>query len=109
MLDWHKSNLPITRLKEQASHCEVGCSQAKKARSTSNKNAGVFCDGILHELLIADADTKVRNLATNLQDIALLDGHPVKYLSMRGLVQNLGNGARMIVQKHGHQSGLLIS
>ena len=31
-----------------------------------------------------DADTNVRNMATDLQDTALLDGHPVKYLSRRG-------------------------
>ena len=37
-----------------------------------------------------DADTNVRNMATDLQDIALLDGHPVKYLSSRGTVQNFG-------------------
>ena len=44
----------------------------------------------------------VRNMATDLQDTALLVGHPVKYLSRRGLVQNLGVGVGMIVQKHGH-------
>ena len=35
-----------------------------------------------------DADTNVRSMATDFQDIALLDGHPVKYPSRRGLVQN---------------------
>ena len=54
-----------------------------------------------HELLAMDADTNVRNMATDLQDISLLDIHPVKYLSRRSLVQN-GVGS-----KHGHQSGLL--
>ena len=46
---------------------------------------------LLHELLATVADTNVRNMATDLQDIALLDGHPVKYLSRRSLVQNLGD------------------
>ena len=35
-----------------------------------------------------DAATNVSNMATDLQDTALLDGHPVKYLRRRGLVQN---------------------
>ena len=34
-----------------------------------------------------DADINVSNMATDPQDTALLDGHPVKYLSRRGLVQ----------------------
>ena len=55
-----------------------------------------------------DADTNVRNMATDLQHNALLDGHPVKYLSRRGLILNLGDGVGMIVQKHGHLLGLLI-
>ena len=31
------------------------------------------CCGILHELLAMDADTNVRNMASDLQDTALLD------------------------------------
>ena len=40
-------------------------------------NAGIFCENanILQELLAMDADINVRNMATDLQDIALLDGH----------------------------------
>ena len=45
--------------------------------------------------------TNVRSMATDLQDIALLDGHRVKYLRRRSLVQN-GDGT-----KHGYQSGVL--
>ena len=70
------------------------------------KNAGVFCEecyGIIHELLAMDADTNVRNMAADLQDITLLIGHPVKCLSRRGLDHDLGDGVGMIVQKHGHQ------
>ena len=52
-----------------------------------------------------DADCNVRNMATDPQDTALLDGHPVKYLSRSSLVQNLGGGDGMIVQKYRHQSG----
>ena len=63
--------------------------------------------GSLHEFLATYAGTNVRNMATHLQDIALLDGHPVKYISRRGLVDNLGDGVEMTIQKHGHQSGLL--
>ena len=47
------------------------------------------CCGIPHELLATGADTDVRNMAADLQNIALLDGHPVNYLSRRSLVQNL--------------------
>ena len=38
----------------------------------SVKNAVAF-----FKLLAMDADTNVRNIATNLQDKALLNGHPV--------------------------------
>ena len=34
--------------------------------------------------------TLMSETSTDLQNIALLDGHPVKCLSRRGLVQNLG-------------------
>ena len=57
------------------------------------KNARVFCEkccGIIYELLSTYAATNFRKMATYFQDIALLDGHPIKYLSTRGLVQNLG-------------------
>ena len=47
----------------------------------SVKNAVAF----FYELLATDADTNVRNLATDLQDTALLDGHPVKHHRRRGL------------------------
>ena len=63
------------------------------------KNAGVFseeCCGILHELLETGTDTNVRYIAMDLRDIALLDRHPVKYLSRRGLIQNLMDGFGMI-------------
>ena len=43
--------------------------------------------------LTTDAKTNVRNMATDLHNTALLDGHPVKYISRIGLVQNLGDGA----------------
>ena len=40
--------------------------------------------------------TLMTNMATDLQDIALLDVRPVKYFNRRGLVRNLGDGVGMI-------------
>ena len=54
-----------------------------------------------------DADTNVRNMATDLQVTTLLDGHPMKYRSKRDQVQKLEGGIGMIVQKHGYQTELL--
>lgn len=82
---WHKScyskfgNDKIERVRKRAAtDCEACCGEVKRARSTRkliDKNTCLFCEersGFLHEFLTMDADTNVRNIATDLQDTALL-------------------------------------
>ena len=82
---WHKScygkfsNDKIERARKRAAtHSEVPYGEMKRVRSTRkslDNNACLFCEersGILHEFVTMDADTNVRNMATDLQDTALL-------------------------------------
>ena len=75
------TNLAITTLNDArnraTSHCDISCSEVKSARSTCNLLIRMleFSVKNAHELLAMNADTNVTNIATDLEDIALLDGH----------------------------------
>ena len=47
-----------------------------------------------------NAVTNVIIMATDVQDTALLNMHVLRYHSRRGVIQNLGKGVGIIVQKH---------
>ena len=67
------ANLAMTRLTLRL--FVVKEKRACSTRKLFDKNACLFCEehsGILHEFRTMDADTNVRNMATDLQDTTLL-------------------------------------